>query len=169
MYIWPARARFMDNQYKKNERLERFAQAFDLVNPDLSNHDLRILNRLFLLGKIVEKQDLDSPVQIFSSESNILFALLMSPNLKLLPSQLMTLSMLTSGALTAALNRLIKLGFIKRSRDAIDKRKLWVQLNAKGKEEADKIKAARLQFAQSMLEGFDELEKIRFLKLLEKL
>ncbi len=138
--------------------------------PPESNTELQIITRLFLLGKTMEKlSDPNSNEGLFNSESNILFALDLSPDQQMFPGQLMQITMLTSGAMTAALNRLIKRGLIERSIDEFDKRKAQIRLTEEGKEQSIEILRSRRLIAGQFLNELDEIEKVRLIKMLRKL
>ena len=69
----------------------------------------------------------------------------------LTPTQLLESVMLSSGGMTARLDQLMKAGLIARSGDASDRRKVVVDLTAKGRKLIDAATATRFDEARESL------------------
>jgi DNA-binding MarR family transcriptional regulator len=55
---------------------------------------------------------------------------------RLTPGEIATQTGLTSGAVTALLDRLERVGYVRRERDAADRRRIWVELTDKARQRA---------------------------------
>jgi len=88
---------------------------------------------------------------------------------RLTPTQLRQSVLLTSGAMTACLNRLEQRGLIRRSPDEADRRSLMASLTDKG---FDLIEAAIVPHfgeAERVMAGLDLAERAELARLLRKL
>jgi DNA-binding MarR family transcriptional regulator len=77
------------------------------------------------------------------------------PPHELTPAELMDLVMLTSGAMTACLNRLEREGLITRRVDELDRRVRRIALTPHGLKRADQALTERYADAGRILSGFD--------------
>lgn len=88
---------------------------------------------------------------------------------ELSPKELMQSVLITSGAMTALLDRLTKLGLIYRSPDAMDGRVKKAGLTEKGKDIIDRAIKIRFNEAKDSIACLTKKEKEAFLPLLKKL
>ena len=58
---------------------------------------------------------------------------------RLTPGEIATQTGLTSGAVTALLDRLERVGYVRRLRDADDRRRIWVELTDKARQVAGEV------------------------------
>ena len=77
--------------------------------------------------------------------------------------------LLTSGSMTAAVDRLEKRGLVKRGEDARDRRARVIDLTPAGRELIERAFACHRDAMERALEGFSEGERIILLPLLRRL
>ena len=87
---------------------------------------------------------------------------------RLSPTALRRSVLLTSGAMTACLNRLEQRGLIRRSPDAADRRSLMATLTAEGVRLIDDAIAAHFAEADRMIVGLAPTERTELARLLRK-
>lgn len=126
--------------------------------------DLHILDRIRVLNKIIERSIL------FRTEATILRNLYhIGDPFRLNPKQILHLVPITSGALTTAISRLEARGLVSRYINEADGRGQWVELTDQGIELAKEQHLSLNAFNESVFASFDDIEQLRFKKLLEKL
>lgn len=87
----------------------------------------------------------------------------------LTPTELYEATMVTSGAMTARLDRLEKAGLIRRAPHPSDRRGVVVELTAKGRELTDEALAAHVANEHQILSGLTSEDREMLANLLEKL
>lgn len=87
----------------------------------------------------------------------------------LTPTELTRATMLTTGAMTNRIDRLVELGFVKRIRMTNDRRSLRVKLTSKGKRVVDEAAIARFAEAQSAITTLGAADRRQLAELLRKL
>lgn len=87
----------------------------------------------------------------------------------LTPTELYEATMVTSGAMTARLDRLEKAGLTQRSPHPSDRRGVVVELTAKGRDLIDEALAAHVSNEHEILAGLTREDREMLAKLLEKL
>lgn len=126
--------------------------------------DLHILDRIRVLNKSIERSIL------FRTEATILRNLYQNGDpFRLNPKQILQLVPITSGALTTAIGRLEKNNLVIRLADEQDGRGQWVQLTNSGIEMAKQQQETLTALDEVVFGNFDDIEKLRFKKLVEKL
>ena len=88
---------------------------------------------------------------------------------KLTPTQLRRSVLITSGAMTACLDRLENAGLVKRQPDPKDRRGTIVRITAKGKSLIDAAIVPRFEVAAQVLSSLSKSERNRLSTLLKKL
>lgn len=88
---------------------------------------------------------------------------------QLTPTQLCNSVLITSGAMTAALDRLEDAGYIKRVLGSSDRRARLAQLTQRGLKISEKAAKIRFETARLAIDGLDENEKTILASLLRKL
>jgi DNA-binding MarR family transcriptional regulator len=105
-----------------------------------------------------------------SGEADVLFSLLRTgPPYRLRPTELFRSLMISSGGLTDRLNRLTKVGLIRRTSGETDGRSLPVELTEEGIRHAREAFREDMAIEAAMLEGLTEDEQARLADLLRKL
>lgn len=85
------------------------------------------------------------------------------------PSELFTMTMVTSGTMTNRLTQLQKKGLIERLANPNDKRSLLVQLTKKGTELIDGVMTVYLKFENELLADMDGTELAQLNDILKKM
>lgn len=140
--------------------------------PDLDTSAMHIVGRVLKLGKILEKRANSSlnEYDIHYTDLDVLATLRRSgAPFELSPKELMHSVLITSGAMTALLDRLTKLNLIYRSSDQVDGRIKRAGLTKAGIKLIDKAIETRFQEANNSVKHLTEKEKEQLGVLLKKL
>lgn len=141
--------------------------------PDLDVSPMGVIGRLNEASSLIARDRLGPVFARFglqSGEFDVLATLRRSgPPYALTPTELYEATMVTSGAMTARLDRLEKAGLIQRAPHPSDRRGVVVQLTAKGRELTDTALAAHVANEHEILAGLTQEDKQMLAKLLEKL
>jgi DNA-binding MarR family transcriptional regulator len=157
---------------EKHDNIDMLVSEWKNERPELDAEAMHIVGRILKLGKVLEKR-VSKVLQksgIHYTDLDVLATIRRSGEpYKLSPKQLMRSVLITSGAMTALLDRLTKLGLVYRANDARDGRIKLVGLTEKGIEIIDKTIKIRFAEAKSAVEVFDEEEHQDLSALLKKL
>ena len=140
--------------------------------PDLDASAMSIVGRILHLGNVFEAAENAAlrGLKISYSDLDVLATLRRSgAPFQLTPTQLRHSVLLTSGAMTACLNRLEKAGLVRRVLDDSDRRSLAAALTARGVSLIDKAIAARFARAEDAVANLPRTERALLAKLLQKL
>lgn len=88
---------------------------------------------------------------------------------ELTPTELARLRMMTSGGMTAALDRLERKGLIERVPNPADRRGSLVRLTETGRDIVDAAMTRHVAVEQQLLSGLDDDEQAQLIALLRKL
>ena len=136
------------------DAIDLLMEAWRGARPDLDPSPLGIVGRVIVLAQNLEKS-VDAALakhKLSLGQFDILATLRRnSPKGGLTPTQLLESVMLSSGGMTARLDQLMKAGLIARSADATDRRKVVVDLTAKGRKLIDAATATRFEEARDSL------------------
>ncbi len=152
--------------------IDDLVSEWNKEEPSLDVSAMEVVGRLILLGKILEKR---AGIAIQSSEIHytdldVLATIRRSGEpYELTPKQLMKSVLITSGSMTALLNRLEKLGLIVRTKDESDKRIKRAKLTKKGISVIDKAIKLRFEEANKSISSLDTNERYSLSGLLKKL
>ena len=148
----------------ENDKFDDLLEDWRSIYSDIDVYATRIVGRLMEVSKILGRSNL------YRSEVEVLSSLYRTgPPFQLSPSQLMKQVSLTSGAMTALLNRIEKQGLIHRIPDSNDGRVSSAGLSPKGVEFIDNTIGLRLDNDASIISIFDDFEKRQFAQLLKKM
>ncbi|MGX9721402.1 MarR family winged helix-turn-helix transcriptional regulator [Stenotrophomonas acidaminiphila] len=140
--------------------------------PDLDAGAMAVVGRVLHLGRLLEARadQCLKPLGLGYTELDLLATLRRSgAPYRLSPTDLRRSVLLTSGAMTACLNRLQARGLIRREPDPHDGRSLLAVLSAKGAKLAERAIALRFAQAREALAGLDAAEQAQLAALLRKL
>ncbi|MDM8534290.1 MarR family transcriptional regulator [Clostridiaceae bacterium HSG29] len=76
---------------------------------------------------------------------------------------------LKKGSFTSVANKLIKLGYIEKNRDKIDKRVYKLNLTQKGKKIASEVGIAHNEYVNNLFKGLSSKEKTEYFKAIERI
>jgi DNA-binding MarR family transcriptional regulator len=140
--------------------------------PDLDASAMAVVGRILHLANLLETRANAAlkGARISYTELDVLATLRRSgAPFQLTPTALRRSVLLTSGAMTACLNRLEKIGLLRRIADSADRRSLIAALTAKGKALIDEAIAARFAEAEDAVAGLNQKERAALAGLLQKL
>lgn len=132
---------------------------------------MHIVGRLIMLGKALEKRANNElmPRGLIYTDLDVLATLRRSGEpYSLSPKELMASVLITSGSMTALLNRLTKMKLIKRSDDEHDRRIKRASLTKKGIALIDKAIEDRFEEAADAVKGLSAEEQKALTSLLRK-
>jgi len=140
--------------------------------PELDVEAMQVVGRILKLSNILEKRTnkVLKNSNIYYTDLDVLATLRRSGTpYELAPKQLMKSVLITSGAMTALLNRLEKLELIYRAPNTHDGRIKLAGLTEKGIKIIDEAIVIRFKEAKSVIEVFNEAEHEALARLLKKL
>jgi len=134
--------------------IDELLQAWRTARPDLDPSPLEVVGRVIVLAQHLE-ESVESALtkhNLTLGQYDILATLRRhAPRGGLTPSDLLESVMLSSGGMTARLDKLAEAGLIIRTPDADDRRMVVIELTAKGKRVIDAATATRFAEAKSSL------------------
>lgn len=140
--------------------------------PELDASAMAVVGRILHLGRLLEAGAGERlrEAGIHYSDLDVLATLRRSgAPYRLTPTVLRKSVLLTSGAMTACLNRLEARGLIVRSAEDADRRSLSAALTAKGVRLIDKAIVARFEQADEAVAALTAAERAELARLLRKL
>lgn len=162
----------MDKKITQNDIIDVLISEWKRERPDIDASSMAVVGRLIKLGKALEKSA-GKALQdsgIYYTDLDVLATLRRSGEpYELTPKELMQSVLITSGAMTALLDRLTKLKLIYRSPDEKDGRIKRACLTIKGKEVIDKAIEVRFKEADESISALNKQEKDQLAHLLKKL
>ena len=171
-----------DTRRKAAKAAERLADAADHVDralaqwsremPDVEIKGAGVLNRAQRIV-LESRPGIEANFERFgldSGEFDVLAALRRAGEPYVLrPTDLFTSLMITSGGLTARLDRLEAAGLVRRRRTDEDRRSFLVELTPAGKKKIEAAFRADMELENKMVEGLSESERAELVRLLRKL
>ena len=152
------------NSTEEKDQFDELLEDWRSIYSDIDVYATRIVGRLLEVSRILGRSNL------YRSEVEVLSNLYRAGSpFQLTPSQLMQNVDLTSGAMTALLNRIEKKGLIHRMADNNDGRVSSAVLTPMGIEFIHKTVGLRLENDDSIISIFDDFEKRQFAQLLKKM
>jgi DNA-binding MarR family transcriptional regulator len=156
----------------KEDIVDQLLQDWKRERPELDASAMAVVGRILLLGRLLETDVNDSlkSIGISYTELDVLATLRRSgAPYRLSPTALRKSALLTSGAMTACLNRLEVRGLITRSAEESDRRSLTAALTSKGVKLADKAIVVRFKQAEKAVAGLSSNEQNELARLLRKM
>ena len=154
------------------DAVDRFAEQWAVERPELDVGPMLVIGRLHRLAEILD-QRLRPPVAaagLGNGDFDVLAALRRSgPPYRLTPTELAATTMVTSGAVTKRVDRLIRQGLVERSVSETDGRGRVIALTAAGKELQERLHPAHLANEDRLLGALDADERRQLAGLLSKL
>ena len=153
----------------ETDLLDRLILDWQRERPDLDPSSMAVVGRLIRLGGLLRTSAGRAlkPVDLHYTDLDVLATLRRSGEpYRLTPTQLSRSVLLTSGAMTASLNRLEKRGLIERAPDPSDGRVKAVVLSKPGRELIDRAIPLRFDEAKAAVQGLSAKEQKTLAKLL---
>ncbi len=158
---------------KKQDIIDELVTQWKLERPDLVDVEaMHVVGRIIKLGKVLQKRTTKvlQESEIFYTDLDVLATIRRSGTpYELSPKQLMKSVLITSGAMTALLDRLTKLELVYRAPDPKDGRIKLAGLTEKGKQIVDKAIEIRFSDAKLSVESLNKKEYAMLSALLKKL
>lgn len=171
----PVRHLFGDPEELLMDRAERARKQWQQEVPQVAQR----LTPMVLIGRLNEAaqilgRDFLAPayaeIGLKSGEFDVLATLVRSgPPYKLTPTELYRTTMMSSGGMTARLDKLEKAGLVERSPHPEDRRALSVCLTPKGRELIKSMIPGYVETQHRAVDGLTETEQEQLSALLEKL
>lgn len=152
--------------------IDNLVSEWNQERPDLDPSAMYIVGRILKLGKILEKRAgyVLKDSGIYYTDLDVLATLRRSGKpYELTPKELMKSVLITSGAMTALLDRLTRLALIYRAPDEKDGRIKRAGLTKKGKKVIDKAIEIRFEEATVSLGTLNRTEQKSLAFLLKKM
>ena len=158
---------------EKQDIIDELVAQWQIERPELVDVEaMQIVGRIIKLGKVLQKRT-SKVLQdsgIYYTDLDVLATIRRSGQpYELSPKQLMRSVLITSGAMTALLDRLTKLELVYRAPDPKDGRIKLAGLTEKGVELIDKAIEIRFNEAKLAIEIFNKKEHATLAALLKKL
>lgn len=152
--------------------VDQLLQDWRRERPELDASAMAVVGRILHLGRLLEAgaNERLREAGINYTDLDVLATLRRSgAPYRLTPTALRKSVLLTSGAMTACLNRLEARGLIARDAEEDDRRSLAATLTLQGRRLIDKAIVARFGQAEEALSGLSARERTQLAKLLRKL
>ncbi len=162
----------MKDHLKETDLLDELINDWKRERPDLDASAMNVVGRILFLGKKIEKQTSLALQEygIYYTDLDVLATLRRAGKpYQLSPTQLRKSVLITSGAMTALLDRLEKMRLLYRLPDPRDGRVSLAVLSDKGKKIIDKAIASRFKAAESNLLNLSKSERAQLAGLLKKI
>lgn len=157
----------------RHDVVDQLLRDWRRERPELDASAMAVVGRILHLGRLLEAgagERLREAAGINYTDLDVLATLRRSgAPYRLTPTVLRKSVLLTSGAMTACLNRLEARGLIARNAEAGDRRLLAAMLTAKGLRLIDKAIAVRFEQAEEAVSGLNADERAVLARLLRKL
>lgn len=157
---------------ENNDRIDRLLADWQTERPELDVAAMAVVGRLLSLGRQLEARANAAlkPLGLHYTDLDVMATLRRSGKpYRLTPTQLRDSVIITSGAMTACLDRLEANGLIARVASPSDRRSSAAELTAAGRKLIDKAIVVRFQEASDSLLGLSGSERVRLAALLKKL
>ncbi|WP_061950630.1 MarR family transcriptional regulator [Acidiplasma cupricumulans] len=82
--------------------------------------------------------------------------------------ELANINMVTQGWITGVIDKLEKLGYVRRERSSEDRRIIKIQITSKGKDEYMRVEELHIKFIENTLRDFNDEEKYNMIRFLKK-
>ncbi|KPV47527.1 MULTISPECIES: MarR family transcriptional regulator [Acidiplasma] len=83
--------------------------------------------------------------------------------------ELANINMVTQGWITGVIDKLEKLGYVRRERSSEDRRIIKIQITSKGKDEYMRVEELHIKFIENTLRDFNDEEKYNMIRFLKKI
>lgn len=141
----------------ETDKIDQILDQWQQESPQLDASALAIVGRVLRIARLLEKHRetvlADYGLSIWSFDV-VATLRRQGPPYQLKPTDLYSLLMLSSGAMTNRIDRLEKDGIVVRQRDPGDRRSVMVQLTPNGIALADRVVPALLASEQRLLSQF---------------
>jgi DNA-binding MarR family transcriptional regulator len=134
--------------------VDRMAEDWRRERPEIDTSSLEVTTRITLLRKVLAREDKKAlaPLAISPWACDVVLALRrQGPPYQLTPTGLRQMTLLTSGAMTTRLDRLVETALVIRTPDPDDRRSFQIALTMKGLDLAERAITVRAEMAARLL------------------
>lgn len=161
-----------DPQPDSSDRIDHLLSEWQAERPDLDAAAMAVVGRLLSIGRKLEGRANAAlkPLGLHYTDLDVLATLRRGGRpYRRTPTELRDSVLITSGAMTACLDRLRRNGLIARVADPNDRRSSAAELTAAGRKLIDRAIAVRFEEARRALTGLSGAERTKLAALLKKL
>ena len=161
-----------DKGIDASDRIDRLLFEWQAQRPELDAQAMAVVGRLLNIGRQLEARANAAlrPLGLHYTDLDVLATLRRGGKpYRRTPTELRDSVLITSGAMTACLDRLERNGLIVRVADPSDRRSSAAELTTEGRKLIDKAIAVRFREAGEALAVLSEAERARLAALLKKL
>ena len=162
----------IETQNNAPDRIDHLLAEWQVERPELDAAAMAVIGRLLSIGRQLEARANTAlkPLGLHYTDLDVLATLRRGGRpFRRTPTELRNSVVITSGAMTACLDRLAGNGLIARLADPQDRRSSAAELTPAGRKLIDKAIAVRFQEANDALSILNEAERVRLAVLLKKL
>lgn len=162
----------MNNPLNNEDAHDLLIEQWSREIPDASIESMAVVGRIQYLGAIFEKSvnRVLKEYKLRYTDFNVLATLRRAGAPFLLtPTQLRKTVLISSGAMTAVLDQLERVGLIARVADASDRRVKAAELTSAGILVVEQAVVARLEDAKRLIDGLSTTEQAELAQLLKKI
>jgi DNA-binding MarR family transcriptional regulator len=153
------------------DRVDRVISSWRRERPDIDVSSIAVLTRALLIGRHLEKAR-DRALRELGTDTPTLEVLATlrrsGAPYRLRTNEIEAATSVTAGAISQRLDRLEARGFVKRERDAGDRRVIHVGLTKKGRDLIDAVVAGLMQREDVLLTPLTERERETLERLLRR-
>ncbi len=147
---------------ERADAVDRIVDEWRAVRPDLDVSPMAVVGRLSRLARLVD-QRLAQNFAASDIESWIYDVLAtlrrIGPPHELSPTELVAHTMVTTGAMTNRIDRLIERGLVERDHDPDDRRRVVVRLTADGLALVDRVAPGHYEVEHQVLAPLDRADR----------
>ena len=154
-----------------DDAVDRIVAQWRRERPDLDPSAKQVTGRVVRLSSIFQRRYAEAFTEIGLNEGDygLLVALRRAGDpFTLTPTELARTRMMTSGGMTAAIDRVDRLGFVERLPNPDDRRGSLVRLSAKGRTTIDRAMELHTEVEHDLLAALSVAERDRLSALLRK-
>lgn len=152
------------------DSVDKMIRAWSVTRPELDARPLEVVGRLLLCARHLDQALVEAlkPLGLSYGDFDVINTLRRLDR-QTNPRELARSSLITSGAMTARLDRLAAAGLIERAPDPADRRGVLISLTAEGTRLADQALDAVLAADEAFLRPLDHDERTAAADLLRRL
>ena len=155
----------------ESDRVDGVIDAWRRERPDIDVSSIAVLTRALLIGRHLQKAR-DRALRELGTDTPTLEVLATlrraGAPYRLRTSEIEAATSVTAGAISQRLDRLEGRGFVRRTRDDVDKRVIHVHLTKKGRNLIDDVVAGLMAREDGLLAPFDARERETLERLLTR-
>lgn len=154
------------------DSVDALLDQWALERPDLDTSPMAVVGRISRASRLLEQQvaQVLEAEGLAAGEFDLLATLRRSgAPYRLTPGRLVGSAMVTSGAITARLDRLVEKGLVTRETDPDNRRSVLVTLTGKGKRLVDRALVAHVANEDRLLEPLAARDREQLARLLRRL